>query len=247
VFYGPLCTASGYRVADVGDLDGSGMNDIAVGVLHDYLDHPERGALSIYLDVTSGTWDLTEDDDVTIISDTTAANFPHALIGDRDVNGDGLPDIVAGAVGSPPLVDDCCHASSAYIFQSPFVTSFTGRRTYDARLDADDPDVYAGADVAWAGDLDEDGFEDVLIGSFGKYTEDTGAAWFVPGPFSGVMSLDDSAMFKFEGSGVKDMLGGRVAAGELDGDSLRDLVFAATYADTYGTDAGLVQILFTAE
>ncbi len=102
----------------------------------------------------------------------------------------------------------------------------------------------AGFDVAM-GDVDGDGDDDLLTGAWGydgSYS-DVGAAYLIAGPVSGTISLASSTA-KLTGTTTYDQAGFSVALGDLDGDSLADLVVGAR-ASNGGYMPGRMDILLS--
>ncbi len=100
-------------------------------------------------------------------------------------------------------------------------------------------DDYAGEVVGGAGDVDGDGFDDVLVGAVGAESDDSvagGAACLFLGPLTGEHPLSD-ADARLLGESDGDMAGSTLAtAGDVDGDGLADVLVAADHCDYYGDD-----------
>ena len=97
-----------------------------------------------------------------------------------------------------------------------------------------------GASVASVGDVNNDGYPDVIIGSpYDDTTKgvDSGSARVLSG-------RDGSVLFTFEGDSANAGFGGAVAgAGDVDGDGVPDIIIGAGLDDTTGTDAGSVWVV----
>ena len=106
----------------------------------------------------------------------------------------------------------------------------------------------AGVSVAGAGDVNGDGYGDVLVGADREDSAGAaaGAVYLLHGPLSGDIDLDD-ADAAFFGELLGDHAGVAVAgAGDQDGDGKDDVVFAATGYAAGGTETGAGSIyLFT--
>ncbi len=82
----------GFAVADLGDLDGDGISDYAVGASNaSYPGIPGRGRVTVHSGATGAVR-------LTLIGQRAGARFGWSIAGIGDVSGDGVPDF---AVGSP--------------------------------------------------------------------------------------------------------------------------------------------------
>jgi hypothetical protein len=142
-----------------------------------------------------------------------------------DVDRDGYDDL---AVGAPyEAVDALPHAGRVRVV--------SGRDGSVLRTHAGFGfDSHFGGSLAAVGDVDRDGWVDVLVGA--PYDDfqgtDSGAAWLYSG-------RDGTLLFLFVGSGPADLYGWAVAgAGDVDGDSFPDVAVSA-----YKTADGYVDVL----
>ena len=111
----------------------------------------------------------------------------------------------------------------------------------------------SGRSVASAGDVNGDGFADVIVGAHlaspnGIYS---GASYVVFGGASGfsanidLSTLNGTTGFKLSGAASRDNSGGSVAsAGDVNGDGFADLIIGATGADPHGLSSGASYVVF---
>jgi len=141
-----------------------------------------------------------------------------------DVNGDGIGDLLLGAMFEDTAGED---AGAAYLVLGS-VDGVTSASESDAVLRGEAVSDRAGR-VASAGDVDGDGFGDFLVGAYYNDTsgEDAGAAYLIRGPVLGEFSLAD-ADAKFLGEAAGDFAGASVAsAGDVDADGHDDVAIGA--------------------
>ena len=116
----------------------------------------------------------------------------------------------------------------------------------DAKFIGEDANDQAGFSVASAGDVNGDGYDDLLVGAL--YDDDggsqAGAAYLIFGPVTGDFDLS-AADAKFIGEAASDYAGISVAsAGDVNGDGYDDLLVGAYGDDDGGTNAGAAYILY---
>jgi hypothetical protein len=229
---------AGMGLAWAGDFDGDGFDDVVVGApTNDGLGADSGHAYLMFGPVT-GTVDLAVADLLMVGSAADdAAGGAVACVG--DTNGDGMDDLLIGATGRDGTGTD---EGAAYLVLGGAGGSLLLRNA-DAILTGESTDDLAGGSVAWAGDTDGDGYDDMLVGAEGRSSSvtDAGVVYLVPGPLLGELSLN-SATARISGLGSSDGL--HVAAtGDMDGDGTTDFLVGVDGDDTVASNAGAVHVL----
>jgi hypothetical protein len=157
-------------------------------------------------------------------------NFGISVASAGDVNGDGFADLVVGAPGASPGGRSL--AGTASVFHG----SATGVAAAPARLlEGTAAGDYFGRSVASAGDVNGDGFADLVVGAYGADPGGrslAGTASVFHGSATGVAAAPARLL---EGAAAGDAFGSSVAsAGDVNGDGFADLVVGADGADPGG-------------
>jgi hypothetical protein len=247
---------AGWAVAGVGDTNADGRDDVLVGAPYAIGGLDERGAVYLVRGPFDGAQTLASAH-VRYIGERDGDRIGTAVAAAGDVNGDGRADSL---IGSPYLQGDAGEAGGAYLVLHAMVGQQSISEA-DVRIlgevDGDD----AGAAVASAGDVNGDGFGDILVGAPGESTvgEHAGAAYLLHGPMLGEVQLADAAV-KFTGdqgselepNGVAysgDLAGYAVGpAGDTDGDGAAEILVGAPCQDLDGSREchGIVHALVAA-
>lgn len=170
------------------------------------------------------------------------AGYSVAMVG--DVNGDGYDDMTVAAMYNS---DGGVGAGAVFLLYGS-ATASTGTQSLStaAEFTGEAAGDEAGFSVAGAGDVDNDGYDDLLIGA--PDNDDTaanaGAIYLVYGQatnYTGVHSL--SAAIEFKGEAAGDQAGYSVAGvGDLDNDGFADFLFGAPRNDAAASNAGAVYL-----
>ena len=170
-------------------------------------------------------------------ADTDQAGY--AVAGAGDVDGDGFDDLLVSAYGYDS------YRGVVYLVSGPVSgdidLSTVTRRTGESSSTLS----YAGNTVATAGDVDGDGFDDVLVGAEGDdgAATDAGAAYLLFGPITGDAELT-SAGAKLSGESGDSYAGSWVTSGgDIDADGTPDLLIGARGDDEGGVNAGAAYLL----
>jgi len=188
---------------------------------------------------TGESFDLADDANVTF-NGSAAGDLAGIGLGSGDFNNDGADDVIIGAEGADPGGKNI--AGQVYIFFGPLAQgqSFKASEanvTFNGTLASEDLMTGDG------GDFNNDGIDDILLGSQGAdlgggANDEFGQAYIFFGPFTdGQGFLTSAANVSFNGS-LGDQLGRDVGVGDLNNDSLDDVLIAGFNADPSGTVTG---------
>ena len=243
----------GMSITNIGDLDGDGVNDLAVGANADDGGGSNRGAVHIMFMNTDGSVDSTVEINDSTTNGPTLANMDQfgisvANIGDLD--GDGVNDLAVSA----PLDNEGGAESGAVhiIFMNTdgsvdSTVEINSSTTNGPTLTRDDQ---FGMSIANIGDLDGDGVNDLAVGASGDNGggDTRGAVHIIfmntDGSVDSIVEINDSTT---NGPTLTngDQFGRSVAnIGDLDGDGVNDLAVGANVDDDGGADRGAVHIIF---
>lgn len=163
----------GLAVAGAGDVDGDGFDDVIVGAPRkSTLPGPgDHGAVSVFSGATGQElW--------TAFGSSSLDFLGASVTGMGDVDGDGLPDVAAGAPStySPP------NGGPGYVaiyrgYDGQFIRSVSGNSV---------PGAF-GSSISGVGDIDGDGRGDVLVGAPATIVPNVGAAFVISGATGGVL------------------------------------------------------------
>jgi hypothetical protein len=216
----------GVSVAGAGDVNGDGYADVIVGARLNSLNGNAAGAAFLYF----GGPAMSGNPDVVLLGEANDDWFGNSVSGAGDVNHDGYADVI---VGAPYNDRGGSAAGAAYLF-------FGGARMdnhADVVLVGEMHDDQFGWSVSGAGDMNGDGYADVIVGARLHCVDTTlcpGAAYargraYI---FSGGPAMDATADLVLNGDAANDWFGNTVAGvGDLNGDGFSDVAVGAIYAD----------------
>jgi len=218
----------GWSVA-AGDFNGDGYDDVAVGAYYYDNGQTNEGSVFVYNGsstgaATSSSWSAE--------SNQANANFGYSIANAGDVNNDNYEEILIGAY----LYDNGqTNEGRAYVYNG----SSTGLSTSSSwTAESNQANAYFGYSVASLGDLDADGYDDIIVGAYAydNGQTDEGRAYVYYGDSTG---LSTSSGWTGESDQATAYYGANVGGGgDINNDGYNDFVVGSYLYDNGQTDEG---------
>ncbi|MCK6527553.1 hypothetical protein L6R50_08305, partial [Myxococcota bacterium] len=176
-----------------------------------------------------------------LVGETASDAAGQAVAAAGDVDGDGFDDVLIGAPASDP---GGLASGAAYLVRGP-ISGVRSLADSDARLVGEYAGDYAGGSVSGAGDVNGDGYADVLVAApYAPGGSLVGAVYLLYGPVAGEVDLED-ADAKLAGEATFDVAGASVAGvGDVNEDGQDDILVGAPYYDTGADHLGAAYVVF---
>ena len=259
---------SGFSVSSAGDVNGDGYDDLIIGAPsadpngrnrsgETYLVYGGASAPGTGGRLNLSTLDGTDGFILNGIGGRDDSGISVSSAG--DVNGDGYDDLIIGASG-PPVRP----AGQTYLVYGGASAPGTGGRFNLSTLDGTNGFIlvgidaydYSGRSVSSAGDVNGDGYDDLIIGAplagarGGFFSGETYVVYGgASGPGTGgrfhLSNLNATTGFILTGSNTGGTSGSSVSsAGDVNGDGYDDLIIGAPRADPNGESSGETYVVY---
>lgn len=200
----------GNGISCIGDVNGDGYSDIMISA---YGTSSYKGSVYLYFGSATG---INSTPTITINGNSTGDEFGYKLVCAGDVNGDGYSDILIGAMGTSSFTGNAYlyYGSPTGISASPSIT-----------LSGTSGGSYFSYSLASCGDINGDGFSDIIVGAPFLAPSSTGAVYIYHGSPDG---LSNTPVNTYNGTNSNDFFGLVVSsAGDVNGDGYSDVIVTA--------------------
>jgi hypothetical protein len=217
----PFGDEFGFSVSGAGDVDSDGFDDLIVGAYLNDAGGLDAGRAYVYSGKSGALLHA-------FAGKAVYDRFGESVSGAGDVNNDGFADVIVGARYNSAGGNS---AGQAYVHSGEsgaLLYTFTGEAEGD----------YFGRSVSGAGDVNSDGFDDLIVGAYlnDAAGPNAGRAYVYSGQ-SGVL------LYTFTADTAGDFFGISVSgAGDVDNNGFADLIVGAFWNDAGGNDAGRVYV-----
>ncbi len=205
-------------VATAGDVDGDGYSEVIVGAPNFDAGAAEAGMAFVYHGTAGGLYDFA---DWFESIGQEGAHYGQSVATAGDVNGDGYADVI---VGAPDYTNGQDGEGGTWVYHGSAAGLSHDVSTHD---EGNQAGAAFGYSVATAGDVNGDGYADVIVGAL-LYTDtqtEEGRVWVWHGSEDG---LSETNNWWAVGGATNASLGNSVStAGDVNGDGYADIIVGA--------------------
>ena len=215
----------GWSVSTAGDVNGDGYSDIIVGAPYYSNGQTSEGRTYFFYGTASGL-PATANWTVESNSSTGLCGFSVSTAG--DINGDGYSDVI---IGGDALSNGQTNEGRVWVYHGSSVGISTATANWTA--ESNQTGAFFGHSVSTAGDVNGDGYSDILVGALnfdnGQTNEGKVFLWY--GSTTGLVAgggIPSNANWSYESNVANDQVGSCVStAGDVNGDGYADVIFYA--------------------
>ena len=216
----------GISVAGAGNVNGDEYDDIIIGARNN--DERTSGAGKAYVHLGGSSISMVPFWEG--IGELEYENFGQCVASAGDVNSDGFDDVIIGAPGSDESYDK---AGKVYVFIGGTPMNLTSFCEINGESKADE----FGSTAARGGDVNGDGFDDIIVGSL--FNDDGGNDAGKSYVYLGGSSINESTFWTKTGEKKEDRFAYSVSsAGDVNNDGYDDVIIGAIANDAGGNNAG---------
>ncbi|MBU1910914.1 FG-GAP repeat protein, partial [Patescibacteria group bacterium] len=231
----------GTSITNIGDLDGNGVTDLAIGAPGEYEHGQEKGA--VYIVLLKADASVKKTHKISSIEDSTGNgldeydNFGYAISELGDLDGDGITDIAIGSRNDDDGVKDAGAVWILFLNSDGTVKSNKKISATQGNLNEElQTRSMFGSSISNLGDLNGNGIINIAVGerNFSEDGDTHGAFWIISLNPDGTVKTSQEISKNIGGFmgdiSTSDGFGLRVAnAGDIDGDGTNDVIASSLY------------------
>lgn len=211
---------AGFALSDAGDVNADGYDDFLVGAINNDSAASNAGAAYLVYGQAATLSSASLGSHVRFSGEASSDSAGNWTAPAGDVDGDGYDDFLVGA----PTNDDggAASAGAAYLVYGRAAAFSSASLSTAVEFTGTGSNDQVGYPVGRGGDMNNDGYDDILLGSV-----NLGTTYLIYGNASKLVSASVSTATAFVEETTGDAAATVVTGGDLNGDSFYDLVIGA--------------------